>query len=102
VEAAAHAPPLPASLGTLVALQHCPNGRIVGRYTLQKVMLLALLFTAGTTSALADQKQHSGQISCEVVREYVARVGLVRARAIAFAHGMTRAQEREARRCLSE
>jgi hypothetical protein len=39
-------------------------------------------------------------ISCEMVRAYVAQVGLVRARAIAMAHGMTPAQERIARRCL--
>jgi hypothetical protein len=36
------------------------------------------------------------------VRAYVAEVGLVQARAVALAHGMTAWQERLARHCLSE
>ena len=39
-------------------------------------------------------------VTCDMVRAYVAQLGLVQARAVATAHGMTRAQERKARRCL--
>jgi len=40
-------------------------------------------------------------VTCDIVRAYVARVGITRARALAMAHGMTASQERAARRCLS-
>jgi hypothetical protein len=42
------------------------------------------------------------RITCATVRAYVAEVGLVEARTVARAHGMTAWQERLARRCLSE
>jgi hypothetical protein len=41
-------------------------------------------------------------ISCEMVRAYVGQVGVMQARAMALAAGMTRAQERRAAQCLQE
>ena len=40
-------------------------------------------------------------ITCETVRSYVSMMGVEQARALALAHGMTDAQERRARRCLT-
>ena len=46
------------------------------------------------------RETHS-HISCEMVRSYVAQVGLAQARAMAQAAGMTASEERRARQCLS-
>jgi hypothetical protein len=74
-------------------------------------LILLLLLTAGT-SVLANPRRadrNSGQamasatssINCETVRSYVTLVGLVQARALARANGMTASQEWRARQCLS-
>lgn len=42
------------------------------------------------------------QINCEMVRAYVGQVGVLQARAMALAAGMTPAQERRAVHCLQE
>jgi hypothetical protein len=61
------------------------------------------LAVACPASAQANTWQvKTWRISCATVRAYVAEVGLVEARAVARAHGMTAWQERLARRCLSE
>jgi hypothetical protein len=60
-----------------------------------------LILAAGSLPAAADQANNDG-ITCEMVRAYVAQVGLFRAKAIAVAHGMTAAQARRARQCLAE
>lgn len=39
-------------------------------------------------------------ITCDMVRAYVAQVGLVQARAMALSAGMTADEERRAKRCL--
>ena len=39
-------------------------------------------------------------ITCDMVRAYVAQVGLVQARAMALSAGMTASDERRAKRCL--
>jgi hypothetical protein len=41
------------------------------------------------------------QITCEMVRSYVAQVGVAQARATAQANGMTSSEEQTARRCLA-
>jgi hypothetical protein len=41
------------------------------------------------------------QISCEMVRSYVAQVGVAQARAMAQVNGMTSSDEQRARRCLA-
>ena len=48
----------------------------------------------------ANVGSHSN-ITCDVVRSYVAQVGLAQARAMAAAAGMTAAEERRARECLA-
>jgi hypothetical protein len=40
-------------------------------------------------------------ITCDMVRSYVAQVGLAQARAMAHAAGMTASEERRARQCLA-
>jgi hypothetical protein len=42
---------------------------------------------------------HAG-ITCEMVRAYVAQVGVVQARAMALSAGMTASEERRAKHCL--
>jgi hypothetical protein len=49
----------------------------------------------------ADDGAARPHITCEMVRSYVAQVGLVQAKAMAEAAGMTAADERRARRCLT-
>jgi hypothetical protein len=39
-------------------------------------------------------------ITCDMVRAYVAQVGLVQARAMALSAGMSAAEERRAKQCL--
>jgi hypothetical protein len=41
-------------------------------------------------------------VTCDMVRAYVANIGVEQARAVAIAHGMTPSEERQARRCLEE
>jgi hypothetical protein len=45
-------------------------------------------------------ERHS-HITCEMVRSYVAQVGLAQAKAMAQAAGMTPSEERRAKQCLS-
>ena len=77
-----------------------------------KTALLLMIFVAVSGSALAspyrpyqdsDQtpRGKSSHINCETVRSYVAQVGLVQARTLARAAGMTAGQEWRARRCLA-
>jgi len=76
---------------------------------MKKTALLALIFTTVVCPALARpyavhrQQNNSGvhsAITCEMVRSYVAQVGVEQARAMAQAAGMTAADEMRARRCL--
>ena len=66
--------------------------------------LLMLLFVAAAGPALADPHRAARAepaITCETVRAYVSQVGVVAAKAMARANGMTAAQERRARQCLA-
>jgi hypothetical protein len=47
------------------------------------------------------RESHSG-ITCEMVRSYVAQVGLAQATAMAQSAGITSAEKERARRCLAE
>jgi hypothetical protein len=72
---------------------------------LREAILLSAIALAVACPASAQAKTwqvRTWRISCEAVRAYVAEVGLVQARTVALAHGMTAWQERLARRCLSE
>ena len=63
-----------------------------------------LLFVAAAGPALADPHRAARAepaITCETVRAYVSQVGVVAAKAMARANGMTAAQERRARQCLA-
>ena len=51
--------------------------------------------------ASAERVSHSG-ITCEMVRAYVAQVGLAQATAMAQANGITAAEKDRARRCLAQ
>lgn len=69
-----------------------------------KTTLLMLLFVAAAGPALADSHgaaRAEPAITCETVRAYVSQVGVVAAKAMARANGMTAAQERRARQCLA-
>ena len=69
-----------------------------------KTTLLMLLFVAAAGPALADPHRAARAepaITCETVRAYVSQVGVVAAKAMARANGMTAAQERRARQCLA-
>jgi hypothetical protein len=61
-----------------------------------KTALLILIFLATAGPASADELQ----ISCETVRAYVTQVGLIKAKALARAAGMTAEQEHRARQCF--
>jgi len=71
-----------------------------------KKTLLILIFVAVGFPAVA--KPHHGtlerhsNVNCEMVRAYVAQNGLVQARAMAQAAGMTASEERKARGCLAK
>jgi hypothetical protein len=49
----------------------------------------------------SDRESHSG-ITCEMVRAYVAQVGVARAVAMAQSGGITSSEMARARRCLAE
>jgi hypothetical protein len=76
-------------LGAIVLAAACP------------MSAQAKIWQARTSEAKTSETR-TWRISCETVRAYVAEVGLVQAREVARAHGMTAWQERLARRCLSE
>jgi hypothetical protein len=49
----------------------------------------------------AESVSHSG-ITCDMVRAYVAQVGLAQAAAMAQSAGITSAEKERARRCLAQ
>jgi hypothetical protein len=71
---------------------------------LMRISLLMLVFVAAASPVLADPHRADRAepaITCDTVRAYVSQVGIVGAKAMARAHGMTAAQERRARQCLA-
>ena len=58
--------------------------------------------SAGRISENSSILRRPTHISCEMVRAYVGQVGVMQARAVALAAGMTPAQERRAAHCLQE
>ena len=68
-----------------------------------KASLLMLVFVAASP-VLADPHRAGraeSSITCDTVRAYVSQMGIVAAKAMARANGMTAAQERRARQCLA-
>jgi hypothetical protein len=98
----------------------CGGVTLTGVTKVKNTALLALLaaITAYPVDAKplkphrTDQRHHVARhengirahstITCEMVRNYVAQVGLEQARAMATAAGMTAADERRARQCLEK
>ena len=77
-----------------------------------KTALFMMIFVTTASPVLANsyrtynnsehaQWDETSQIDCGTVRAYVAQVGLVQARTLARAAGMTAGQEWRARRCLA-
>jgi hypothetical protein len=56
---------------------------------------------ASHASRAAESQSHSG-ITCDMVRAYVAQVGLAQATALAQSAGITSAEKERAKRCLAE
>jgi len=77
---------------------------------MKKAALLTCVFVVASYPAVAKHHFHHGQratsshsrISCEMVRAYVAQVGLAQAKAMAQAAGMTESEERAAVQCLEK
>ncbi len=78
---------------------------------MKTALLMLILVAAGSPVSAkpyhayqnSDQaaRDESSPINCETVRAYVGQVGLVQARALARAAGMTASQERRARQCFA-
>jgi len=77
-----------------------------------KIALLMMIFVTTASPVLANsyrtyrdsehaQWDEASHVDCGTVRAYVAQVGLVQARTLARAAGMTAGQEWRARRCLA-
>ena len=77
---------------------------------MKKTALLTLAFVAASYPAVAKHHFHHGEratsshsrISCEIMRAYVAQVGLAQAKAMAQAAGMTESEARAAAQCLEK
>jgi hypothetical protein len=67
--------------------------------TIRKITIIAPFLLSAFALTAPALAQDQG-ITCEMVRAYVAQVGLEQARAVAVAHGITASQERRARACL--
>ena len=65
------------------------------------VFRIALVFASLTIGLGAASTKASSHITCQMVRDYVARVGLSHAKRVAAAHNITASEKRRARRCLS-
>lgn len=68
---------------------------------LLKTIPLATILFAVACPGPAHAKQHP-RVTCDMVRSYVARVGLPKAKAMAVAHGITKREARRARECLAD
>ncbi|MFY9835877.1 MAG: hypothetical protein WAK55_05310 [Xanthobacteraceae bacterium] len=78
---------------------------------MKKTALLIFISLAVSYPAIAKQRHHHhrehaatshSDITCEMVRAYVAQVGLVQAKAMAQAAGITESEKREAVQCLEK
>jgi hypothetical protein len=69
--------------------------------TIRKLTIIAPFLLGAFVPSVPAHAQEQ-EITCEMVRAYVAQVGLVQARADAAAHGMTAWQEQRARACLQQ
>ena len=113
------APPVaPPPLGQAILFRHCFVRHAIpwGPNSMKNTVLVAFVFVliswpllAATHHARKHDRRtyHHGvteihsQITCEMVRSYVAQVGVEQARTMAKANGMTSSEEQTARRCLA-
>ena len=82
---------------------HKQKEKIISMKTISVTFAIATL-SLSTGVVLADpQRANRAEpaITCQTVRAYVSQVGVVAAKAIARANGMTASQERRARQCLA-
>ena len=83
------------------------NTRRWGAITMKSALLI-VIFMVVSYPAIAKQRYYHPErattshprITCEMVRAYVAQIGLAQAKAMAQAAGMTESEEREAVQCL--
>jgi hypothetical protein len=77
---------------------------------MKKTALLSLIFAIAACPVMAhthrghrhhESSGKSSHVTCEMVRTYIAQMGLAQAKAMAEAAGMTAADEHRARRCLA-
>jgi hypothetical protein len=93
-----------------IALLAWCEGAGLGAITMKKTALLIFISLAVSYPAIAQQRHHHrehtatshSRITCEMVREYVAQVGVVQAKAMAQAAGITESEKREAVQCLEK
>ena len=77
---------------------------------MKKAALLIVISLAVSCPAIAKQRHHHREhtatshshVTCEMVRAYVAQVGLAQAKAMAQGAGITESEKREAAQCLEK
>ncbi len=82
---------------------------LLGAIAMKNTALLTFAFVVASYPAVAKHHFHRphatsshSRISCEMVRAYVAQVGLAQAKAMAEAAGMTESEARAAAQCLEK
>ncbi|MGC2121718.1 MAG: hypothetical protein WA652_02580, partial [Xanthobacteraceae bacterium] len=82
-----------------------------GARTMKETALVAMMAVAVSCPSLAKTLHHHhlpptatshSHITCEMVRAYVAQIGLVQAKAMAQTSGLTEIEKRQAMQCLRE
>ncbi len=66
------------------------------------IRMLTITSLALLSAVALTAPAHAQEITCEMVRSYVAQVGFQQAAAVARANGITAEQERMARACLGQ
>ena len=109
--------------GAAIRLCYCKNDEAFGGLTIMRnaALLMLVLFVASSPAMAkryhghrhvshalhhqadrsVERDSHAG-ITCDMVRAYVAQVGLAQAVATAQSAGMTSSEKQRARRCLAE
>ena len=67
-------------------------------------LIVLLMAFAGPPALASGSMSGHGKpmhVTCDMVRAYVGRVGIAKAKAVAQQHGITPQQKRQARRCLA-
>lgn len=65
------------------------------------LLLLGIESPAIAGSAHAHHSKEHPHVTCDMIRAYVATVGIEKAKATARAHGITAHEAQQARRCLA-